>query len=49
MNKYEIENYDNLKFSDYIEIKDASLKTKLMFNDKNEFSSIYVEKNKNTR
>lgn len=40
----QIENYDDLKFSNYIEIKNASLKIKLMFDDKNEFSSMYVVK-----
>lgn len=44
MNKDQIENYDGLKFSNYIEIKNASVKIKLMFDDKNEFSSMYVEK-----
>lgn len=49
MNKDQIENYDDLKFSNYIEIKNASLKIKLMFDDKNEFSSMYVEKIKSTK
>ncbi|PXY39639.1 hypothetical protein DMB65_16570 [Flavobacterium cheongpyeongense] len=44
LGKDQIENYDDLKFSNYIEIKNAVLKIQLMFNDKNEFSSIYVVK-----
>jgi hypothetical protein len=44
IDKHQIENYNDLKFSNYIEIKNKNYKINLMFDENKLFSSIYLVK-----